>query len=155
MQNHLLTIATQYILGVGLLTMLMFLVIPMIKSSYQGSLPTYASYVLEFNDSKLSIHKMLMNRIRKLITQHQGAVKIEVVATGKGVCLYEDGNSFDRDIRILLAQGVIFTACQQSVQALERLLGHPIALIPGVHIIADGHSYAEKLKNAGYIDELA
>lgn len=155
MQHHLLNTTAQFIMGIGLLTILMFLVVPVIKSSYQVSAPRPAAYVLELGDSKLSTQRMLINRIRKLISQNNHASKVEVVATGKGVCFYEEDNIFAKDIRTLASLGVVFTACQQSIKSLEFAVGHPLALIQGVQLRADGHMYAESLKNEGYIDELA
>ena len=155
MQSQLLNTVTQLVMGIGLFMVVLLLVLPVFKPSYGEYQNRYLSYVLEVKDSKLSTQRMLMKRIRKLLGTNKGAVKLEVVATGKGVCLFENGSLHQSETLTLAEMGVKFTACRDSLHTLERAIGHTIQIMPGVELVADGRVYAEKLRDDGYIDETA
>lgn len=154
MHSHLLQIISQFVMATGLLLILLLLIIPVFKPSYGEYQNKNLQHVLEINDSKLSTQRMLFKRIRRLLDGHNAATKVEVVAVGNAVCMLENGSQNQIEIQTLASEGVRFTACRNSLHALEQAIGHAVQIMTGVATVADGRIYAEQLRNDGYVDEI-
>ncbi|WP_455212313.1 hypothetical protein, partial [Kaarinaea lacus] len=120
----------------------------------EQSVVTDQRSVLEISDSLAASQRLTIGRAKKLVEQSTSAI-IEVVAVGKGISLLVLDTPYQQEIQSLMNRGVVFTVCQCSLLRLVEKIGHPVSLLPGVNMTRDGYSYAENLKNSGYIDEFA
>ncbi|HVC62177.1 MAG TPA: hypothetical protein VND19_17665 [Acetobacteraceae bacterium] len=77
-------------------------------------------------------------------------VAIEVVAFGPGIDLVRDGNPNAARIRSLVAQGVRFDACNNTIETIERNTGKPFPLNPLAHRVVGGVPQLMFLAEHGY-----
>jgi intracellular sulfur oxidation DsrE/DsrF family protein len=77
-------------------------------------------------------------------------VAIDVVAFGPGIDLLHDGNPNAVKIRSLVAQGVRFDACMNTVETIERETGKPYALMPEARRVGAGVVQIITLAEHGY-----
>ena len=158
LMNHSTTnLFLQTAMITGLLLIIYFLCMPVVVGLFNNiikakeSLPTQS--VLELSESRNSAQRMVINRAKSMLTANPKAT-IEVVAWGDGINLLTRYSAHKQSIQYLTNQGVIFTACQNSLQRVSKEPS-TIILLPGVRTVADGRHYADQLKNNGYNDELA
>lgn len=78
-------------------------------------------------------------------------VVIDVVAFGPGIDLLHAGNPNAAKIRSLVAQGVRFDACMNTVETIERETGKPYALAPEARRVVAGVVQIITLAEHGYI----
>jgi len=154
MNTHVFNLIMQVTMVIGLLSILLLLIMPALKAFQNDNAPAEYRSVLEINDSTTASQRMTVARAKKLLEQSAAAV-IEVVAVGKGIGFLMNDAPCKQDIQLLMNHGVIFTVCQRSIEKVAKNIGHPIDVIAGVRLTPDGHSYAERLKDDGYIDEFA
>ena len=77
-------------------------------------------------------------------------VAIEIVAFGPGIDLLHDGNANGARIRSLVAQGVRFDACMNTVETIERDTGKPYPLHPDARRVDAGVVQIMTLAEHGY-----
>ena len=77
-------------------------------------------------------------------------VAIDVVAFGPGIDLLHDGNPNAAKIRSLVAQGVRFDACMNTVDTIERETGRPYVLAPESRRVDSGVVQIITLAEHGY-----
>ncbi len=78
-------------------------------------------------------------------------VAIDVVAFGPGVDLLREGNMNAERISSLVAQGVRFDVCMNTVTTIERTTGKPYPLNPQAHPVEAGVARIMTLAEHGYI----
>jgi intracellular sulfur oxidation DsrE/DsrF family protein len=144
----------QGIMATGLLAILMLLVTPAIKAYFGDGVPNKIQSVLEVNDSVNGKQRLALARAKKLLEQSATPL-VEVVAVGKGVTMLVQNSPYNEEILSLMNKGVVFTVCQNSLRQMAGQLSHTLAILDGVRVAQDGHRYAEKLKDDGYVDEFA
>lgn len=106
---------------------------------------------LQITDADAEKQQLLLNVARNLLTYY-GAdqLDLEVVAFGPGIRLLLKGNEHAPQITALSQEGIRFTACHNSMNALEKKLGHPIELIPVARVAPAGIVRLNELAQAGY-----
>ncbi len=77
-------------------------------------------------------------------------VAIDVVTFGPGIDLLHDGNPNAAKIRSLVAQGVRFDACMNTIETIERETGKPYALAPEARRVGSGVVQIITLAEHGY-----
>ena len=77
-------------------------------------------------------------------------VAIDVVAFGPGIELLRDGNPNAAKIRGLVAQGVRFDACMNTIETIERESGKRFDLNPDARRVATGVGQIMSLSEHGY-----
>ena len=77
-------------------------------------------------------------------------VAIDVVAFGAGIDLLHEGNANGARIRSLVAQGVRFDACMNTVEAIEKDTGKPYPLHPDARRVVAGVVQIMILAEHGY-----
>ena len=77
-------------------------------------------------------------------------VAIDVVAFGPGIDLLHAGNPNAAKIRSLVAQGVRFDACMNTVETIERETGKPYTLAPEARRVGSGVVQIITLAEHGY-----
>lgn len=84
---------------------------------------------LQISDSDPARQSVLLNVAFNVLKSFgPDKVAIEVVAFGPGIVLLRDGNPNDARIRSLVAQGVRFDACMNTIETIERETGKPFPL---------------------------
>lgn len=78
-------------------------------------------------------------------------VAVDVVAFGSGVDLLHAGNKNAERISSLVAQGVRFDVCMNTVNTIERNTGKPYPLNPQAHPVEAGVARIMSLAEHGYI----
>jgi intracellular sulfur oxidation DsrE/DsrF family protein len=154
MNHPTLNFIIQVTMVMGLLMVVYLLVAPVMTGFLGPKKLIESRSVLEITDSRNESQRMIVTRAKNMLEENP-SVRIEVVASGRGVNLLTQNSSQKQSIQSLINQGVVFTACENSLQQLSSNKYTPTALLTGVRLTPDGHSYAEQLKNDGYIDELA
>jgi uncharacterized protein len=77
-------------------------------------------------------------------------VAIDIVAFGPGIDLLREGNANGQRISSLVAQGVRFDACMNTVTTIERNTGKPYPLNPLAHQVEAGVARILTLAEHGY-----
>ncbi len=77
-------------------------------------------------------------------------VAIDVVAFGPGIDLLREGNPNAERISSLVAQGVRFDACMNTVETIERTTGKPYPLNPHARKVEAGVVQIMTLAEHGY-----
>jgi intracellular sulfur oxidation DsrE/DsrF family protein len=77
-------------------------------------------------------------------------IAIEVVAFGPGIDLLRAGSSHRVKVDSLVAQGVRFSVCMNTVETIERETGAPVALNPKARKVQAGVARILALCEAGY-----
>jgi uncharacterized protein len=94
--------------------------------------------VLQISDNDPDKQTLVLNVANNLLKAYKpGEIKMEVVAFGPGLLmLFEDNANKDR-VQSLAANDVRFSACQNTVKGMTRVLGHPPKLMKeAVHVDA-------------------
>ena len=154
MKNSALTIFLQIAMTTGLLMVVYLLVMPVVAGIFGSEKLVTRNSVLEIDNSLNSTQRMVVTRARNILNRTPNAL-VEVVASGNGVSLLTTNSTHKQAILSLMTQGVVFTACQNSLKRMTEKALISDELLPGVRLTEEGHRYAEQLKDNGYIDELA
>lgn len=107
--------------------------------------------VLQISDGSAEKQTLVLN-VANNLQQHYGAgkVKIEIVAFGPGLrLLFKDNVNKDR-IGGLVGHGVQFSACENTVKGMTRLLGHPPAINDRAVSVPAGIARIMELTEQGY-----
>ncbi len=110
--------------------------------------------VLQLSDGSEEKQTLVLNVASNLLKAYgQDNVKVEVVAFGPGLrLLFADNDNRER-IQSLSATGVRFSACQNTVAGMTKVLGHapkltkdavevPAGIVRIVDLTASGYTYA-------------
>ncbi len=77
-------------------------------------------------------------------------IEIEVVAYGPGIWFLTEGSKYADRIESLILQNVVFTACGNTLDTLERTDGKRPALLDGVETTQAGIARLMELQEKGY-----
>jgi len=119
--------------------------------------PTFAAdkekkIVLQISDGESATQTLVLNVANNLQT-HYGVdnVKIEVVAFSAGLrLLFKENENTDR-ISALTQNGVRFSACQNTVKGMTKILGHPPAINQQAVPVSAGIARIVELTEQGYM----
>jgi len=139
-----------------LLALLMFLTAgPALAQNHEG-MPNEAAFVehrlgLQISDSDPGKQTQVLNNAFNVLTAYgPDKVAIEVVTFGPGVDLLHDGNVNAERISSLVAQGVRFDVCMNTVETIERNTGKAYALNPHAIRVPSGVVHLITLAEHGY-----
>ncbi|WEJ62725.1 DsrE family protein [Thiomicrorhabdus lithotrophica] len=128
-------------------------------------LPTYAAQsetplpdtfaenkvVLQISDSDPFKQTLVLNVAGNLQRYYEAQnVDIEVVAFGPGVRLMFDGNTNSSRINNLIANGVRFSACDNTINNMAKKLGYKPKIQESVVIVPAGAGRILQLNKAGW-----
>lgn len=107
--------------------------------------------VLQISDGSPEKQTLVLNVANNLI-KHYGAdnLKLEVVAFGPGLRLLFADNANKNRIDSLVQTGVRFSACQNTLKAMTRQLGHPPVLLKDAVPVEAGIARILELTEQGY-----
>ena len=88
-----------------------------------------AKYILQISDMDPDKQTLVLNVASNIIKNYgQDRADVEIVAFGPGLRLLFEGNSNSDRIDGLVASGVRFFACQNTIANMSNTLGEPIKL---------------------------
>lgn len=107
--------------------------------------------VLQISDSDPDKQTLVLNVANNLLKAYKpGDVKVEIVAFGPGLLLLFDDNANKQRVESLIASDVRFSACQNTVKGMTKVLGHPPKLIKDAVPVSAGVVRIVDLTNEGY-----
>lgn len=110
-----------------------------------------ARVALQISDGSGAKQQLVLNVARNLI-KFYGAdkVDVEVVAFGPGLRLLFKDNALGDQIKALAGDGVRFSACDNTIHAMTKKLGHPPELTSEARIVPAGIVRLVALNKAGF-----
>ncbi|MBT9541212.1 DsrE family protein [Thiobacillus sp.] len=115
------------------------------------SLPEY-KYVLHIDDMDPSKQELILNNARNLLDAYPpGDVDIEIVAYGPGLRLMFAENINAPRMDSLAQSGVRFSACDNTLKGMAKLLGEEPKLNPVATVVPGGIVRIGQLVKQGYI----
>ncbi len=121
------------------------------------AIPTFAAdkekkIVLQISDGSSETQTLVLNVANNLQTAYGvDNVKIEIVAFSAGLRLLFKDNVNGNRISALTQNGVRFSACQNTVQGMAKVLGHPPALNKQAVSVPAGIVRIAELTEQGYL----
>jgi len=119
-----------------------------------ASEPAFAEHhlTLQLSDAGEDKQSQVLNVANNVLKVYgPDKVAIDVVAFGPGVDLLREGNKNAERISSLVAQGVRFDVCMNTVATIERNTGKPYPLNPRAHPVEAGIARIMTLAEHGYI----
>jgi intracellular sulfur oxidation DsrE/DsrF family protein len=112
-----------------------------------------AHIVLQLSDSDAKIQARVINVANNLVKHYGGPdfVDIEVVAFGPGLSLLFPENPQHERITSLLASGVRFVGCLNTLASIERETGKRPELIPEAIMVQTGVAHLVERASESYI----
>lgn len=131
------------------------------SSTATGATPTGASLidkpfanhhlVLQLSDRDAAKQAMVLSVAYNLLKEYgPDAIAIEVVAFGPGIDLLRKDVPNGVRVDSLVAQGVRFSVCMNTIETIERETGKPVALNPLAHKVQAGVARILTLTEHGY-----
>ncbi|MBN2647175.1 MAG: DsrE family protein [Thiotrichales bacterium] len=114
---------------------------------------TFAQHkvVLQISDADPEKQILVLNVAANLQRYYDAAnVDIEVVAFGPGVRLMLKDNAHSKRIQSLIAGGVRFSACENTLQNFAKILGEKPQIIEGIDRVPTGAGRILQLNAAGW-----
>lgn len=107
--------------------------------------------VLQISDNDPDKQTLVLNVANNLLKAYKpGELKLEIVAFGPGLLLlFQDNANKDR-VQSLAASDVRFSACQNTVKGMTRILGHPPKLMKETVPVDAGVVRIVELTDQGY-----
>lgn len=106
---------------------------------------------LQISDATPAKQTLLLNVAFNVLKSYgPDKVAIEIVAFGPGLDLLHEGNPNAARIRSLASQGVVFDACMNTLETIERNTGKPYPLQPEARKVIAGVVQLTTLHEHGY-----
>ena len=114
--------------------------------------------VIQVDQNDADVMNLALNNARNLLDYYRDKhedVDVEIVAYGPGLHMLRDDTSPVKDrIRELAAVSfpskLVFSACNNTKQSMEKREGHPITIIPQATIVPAGVVRIMELEEQGY-----
>ena len=107
--------------------------------------------VIQVNSKDPKTQKIALNNVANL-QAHYGMdnITIEVVAYGPGLSLLTNKSREGKRVSSLIQQNVTFSACNNTMKAIERKTGHKPILLTNVGVVPAGVARIMELQEQGY-----
>jgi len=113
--------------------------------------------VIQIDQNDPETMNMVLNNTKNVLEYYGGKnedAQVDIVAYGPGLNMLRDDTSpvKDRikDMAAANASKIVFDACNNTKQAMEKREGHPIAIIPQATIVPSGVVRVMELEEQGY-----
>jgi len=115
--------------------------------------PPFATHhlVLQLSDASLDKQRLVISVANTLLKAYPDRIAIDVVAFGPGVEMLYRGAIEQVAVDSLVAQGVRFDVCMNTIDTIARRSGRAPALNPHAHPVAFGVGRILELVAKGYI----
>jgi intracellular sulfur oxidation DsrE/DsrF family protein len=109
-------------------------------------------FVLQISDMDPDKQTLVLNVAGNIIKAYgQDKADVEIVAFGPGLrLLFAENSNADR-IEGLTTSGVRFSACNNTINNMSKLLGHPPELNPRAKVVPGGIVRIKELADLGYL----
>lgn len=109
--------------------------------------------ILQVSQSDPVRHGLTLDIANNLGKHYGGSdmVDVEIIAFGGGVPMMFAGSALDARINSLMAQGVRFYACGNTLDTIERRDGKRPRVLPGVETVQTGVAFMVEEIKRGYI----
>jgi hypothetical protein len=114
---------------------------------------TFAQHkvVLQISDTEPFKQELVLNVAANLIKHYDsGDLDLEIVSFGPGTRLMLEGNSHQARMQSMMAQGIRFSGCENTIAAFTKLLGYEPKIMSGVTRVPAGAARILQLNEAGY-----
>lgn len=131
---------------------ILWLFLGIFASQAQAQTQIYAPHIaIHVSSGDEQTQNLALNNATNLI-KHYGDNKptIELVAYGPGLKLLTSSSPFAQRVAGLVAQGIKFSACNNTIQAFTKKNGVKPELIEGVDIVPAGVVRLVELQGMGY-----
>ena len=96
-------------------------------------------FVLQISDGAAETQTLVLNVVSNLIKNYgQDNVEVEVVAFGPGLRLLFKGNANEEKITNYGISGVTFSACNNTIEGMAKILGKPPVLTKTAKVVPGG-----------------
>src|SRR5579872_1939904 len=114
--------------------------------------------VIQVDQNDPDVMNLALNNARNVLDAYRAKnedVDIEIVAYGPGLHMLRDDTSPVKDrikdlIEVSYPSKVVFSACNNTKQAMEAHEGHPIPIVPQATIVPSGVVRIIELEEQGY-----
>jgi uncharacterized protein len=114
--------------------------------------------VIHVDQNDPDVMNLALNNAKNVIDAYRVKnedVTIEVVAYGPGLHMLRDDTSPVKDrikesSEVSFPSNIIFSACNNTNQGMEKREGHPITIIPQAHLVPAGVVRIMELEEQGY-----
>lgn len=109
--------------------------------------------VIQVNTEDAKSQEIALNYAMNVLNHYEpGEAKVEIVALGAGISLISKSrkNKFTSQITNLVKSGIVFSACTNSINDIEKKYRKKPEIIEGVKIIPDGTVRIMRLQEKGY-----
>lgn len=107
--------------------------------------------VLQLSDREAGKQALVLNVANNMLKEYgPDRIAIEVVTFGPGIDLLRAGAANRARVDSLVSQGVRFSVCMNTVHAIERATGKPVALNPHARPVPAGVARMLALAEHGY-----
>lgn len=130
------------------------LALPVFAAQTEAPLPdTFAAHkvVLQISDKDPSKQNLVLN-VAQNLQRYYGVenVDIEVIAFGPGVRLMLEGNENLNRMKSLMASGIRFSACANTLENFVKKLGHELKVSEGISVVPAGAGRILQLNASGW-----
>jgi uncharacterized protein len=107
--------------------------------------------VIQVSSSDPGVQKLALNNAVNLQNAlGMDNVIVEVVAYGPGLTMLTDKSKQAQRVSSLAMQNITFSACANTMKAMEKKTGHKPQLVDGVTVVPAGVLRIIQLQNEGY-----
>ena len=104
--------------------------------------------ISDFHPGKQTLVLNVADNLKKLLGPE--LVDVEIVAFGPGLRLLQEGNANTDRIKSLVGQGVQFSACEQTMKKMAKILDEEPSLNPQAKVVTGGVTRIIELQKQGY-----
>ncbi len=105
--------------------------------------------VIHVTHNNKRVYQAALNYTYSLLEHYGNKVKIAIVANGPGIGLLNKNNSYTKEIKTLIEEGVSVSACNTTVHIMRKFKDLPI--IKGVKFVPTGVVKVIELQREGYL----
>jgi intracellular sulfur oxidation DsrE/DsrF family protein len=114
--------------------------------------------VIQVDQNDPEVMNLALNNARSVLEAYRAKnedVDVEVVAYGPGLHMLRDDTSPVKDrikelAEVSFPSNIVFSACNNTKQGMEKREGHPITIIPQAHLVPAGVVRIMELEEQGY-----
>lgn len=133
------------------------LVLFTIATASAATPPRVHKLVIQISSANPATIQLALNNAQNVFNyflNHHGKVKVEIVAFGPGLSMLRESTSHVKneikDISEDTLGAVRFSACHNTIKAVEAQIGHPVHLVPQAVIVPGGVVRIMHLEANGY-----
>ncbi|NKB61810.1 MAG: hypothetical protein GKR95_06615 [Gammaproteobacteria bacterium] len=139
------------ILKIGTLILACSMMVGVLVSNTQAQSDKPHKLVIQVSTDDPRTQKIALNNAVNL-QKHYGIdnVEIEIVAYGPGIGLVTASSAQKARVESLTLQDITFSACQNTMNAVEKKTGNKPKMLEGVNSVAAGVAQIMELQEQGY-----